>query len=69
MAGRCNTYSYNTDRLLESQIASPEEAGPVYDVLFWHDGQHWRTVVDQVEEIRSGTVVDLSKHEPMADFR
>ena len=55
--------------MLEGQIASSEEAGPVYDVLFWHDGQHWRTIVDQVEEICPDAVVDLSQHEPMADFR
>ena len=44
---------------------SPTDAdpGPIFDVVAWHDGAHWKAVVDTTE------AGDLAEAQPMRDFK
>lgn len=61
------------------ELSKTEDAGPVIDVISWHDGEHLRAVIGGGEgeqetipilnEDMSPFVLDLSKIEPMTDFK
>ncbi|KAI9217072.1 subtilase family-domain-containing protein [Blastocladiella britannica] len=45
------------------QLGEAEDAGPIYDVVCWHDGTHWRVAIDTDE---SG---DLREQPALASYR
>ena len=49
--------------LLEAMPKTIEDAGPVFDCVVWHDGEHWRAVVDTDED------GDLAEELAMTNFR
>lgn len=49
--------------VLKDMMTNYQDPGPVYDCLVWHDGEHWRSVIDTNEN------GDLTVKKPMCDYR
>ncbi|KAL1917361.1 uncharacterized protein VTP21DRAFT_5017 [Calcarisporiella thermophila] len=49
--------------VLKEFLKSYDDAGPVFDVVVFHDGETWRVVVDTMEN------GDLRTQKPLTDFR
>ncbi len=49
--------------LLDAMPDTIEDAGPVFDCVVWHDGEHWRAAVDTDED------GDLAEELAMTNFR